>query len=279
MLGAAASFAILTALIRHVSAELHSFQIVFFRNVFGFAFVLAWLAGTGFGSLRTRRPGLHVVRALVSLVAMMSWFTAVVTIPVAEATALSFSAPLFATLGAALFLGERVGVRRWSATLVGFAGTMLVLRPGLAVVEPGAFLCLASAAAMGVVVLMIKSLAATDTGGAMVFYMGIVITPLSLVPALLVGTTPSVEALGWLALMGFCATAAHLMFAHACSLAEISALLPIDFSRLVFVSVLGYVVFAETPDVWTWTGGTVIFAATVYTIRREASLRIARPAP
>jgi drug/metabolite transporter (DMT)-like permease len=129
MVTAAALFSLLNLLIRHGSTELHPFQVAFFRNFFSLMFMLPWLAKAGFGGLHTRKAWLYTTRSLTGLAAMLTWFYALSVMPLGEAVALSFTTPLFATIGAALFLGEVVRLRRWSATVVGFLGVLVIIRP------------------------------------------------------------------------------------------------------------------------------------------------------
>ena len=279
MIGAGANFAIMIVIVRHVSAEQHPFEIAFFRNMFGLAFMLPWIMRTGWKGLRTKRFRLHLFRALIGLSAMLCFFTAISLIPVAEVTALTFTAPLFATIGAALVLGEKVRLRRWTATAIGFVGTVVILRPGSAMLTPAALTALASAAFMAVAILTVKALSRTENPNAIVLYMGLLLTPLSLVGALFVWTTPAPETWPWLVVMGLTATLGQLLMTRAFATAEASAVLPFDFARLIFVAIFGFLLFGERPDLWTWIGAAVIIAATVYIAHREARLGKGAPPP
>ena len=279
MIGAGASFAIMIVIVRHVSAEQHPFEIAFFRNMFGLAFMLPWIVRTGWEGLRTKRFRLHLFRALIGLSAMLCFFTAISLIPVAEVTALTFTAPLFATIGAALVLGEKVRLRRWTATAIGFVGALVILRPGSAMLTPAALTALASAAFMAVAILSVKALSRTENPNAIVLYMGLLLTPLSLVGALFVWTTPAPETWPWLVVMGLTATLGQLLMTRAFATAEASAVLPFDFARLIFVAIFGFLLFGERPDLWTWIGAAVIIAATVYIAHREARLGKGAPPP
>ena len=270
MVTSCACFSSMTALIRHLTEGMHPFEVGFFRNLFGLVFVLPWMWRGGLANLRTRRIALHGLRAVISLGALMCWFTAVSLMPIAEVTALSFTTPLFATVGAALFLHEVVRARRWLATAVGFAGAMIILRPGVEAITLPAVLALAASAFIAVSVLLVKSLSRTDSAATIVFYMALMTTPLSLVPALFYWTAPAPETWAWLAALGLLATLAHLTLVRAFAAGDASAVLPFDFSRLIFVALLGYVFFAEKPDLWTWIGAAVIFGATLYSARHEA---------
>lgn len=270
MIAAGACFAVMMGIIRHVSAELHAFEIGFFRNLFGLVAMAPWIAKVGLTGLKTRRLGLYTIRGVTGVIALMCWFYAITVMPLTEAVSLSFTAPLFATLLAALILRETVRVRRWSAMLVGFAGAMIILRPGLQVVSFGAIAVLISALAMAISAICIKSLSRTESANAIVVYMGIYLTPLSLPPALMVWQTPTWTALGWLALLGAVASLAHMCFTRALRSADASAVMPFDYMRLIFVALIGWFVFHQRTDVWTWTGAAVIAGAGIYIAHREA---------
>ena len=263
-------FAVMSALVRHLAGELHPFELAFFRNAFGLLFILPWFWRSNLASLATTRIRLHGFRAVTSTCAMLSWFTALTMLPIAEVTALSFTAPLFATIGAALFLGEVVRIRRWAATLVGFAGAMIILRPGIDAIDLPVILVLIASAFIAISILCVKSASSTDSAHVIVFYAAVFMTPLSLVPALFFWTAPAPGTWAWLAAMGLTATLAHICLNRAFAIAEVSAVLPLDFFRLVFAAILGLVLFGERPEIWLWVGSAVIFCATLYIAHREA---------
>lgn len=265
-------FAAMTVLIRYISTELHVFQIVFFRNFLALLWLAPWMLKVGVAGMRTDRLPSYGLRAVIGLIGMTSGFAAVTLMPVTEATALSFTAPLFATVGAALLLGEVVRLRRWSAVLIGFAGVMIVLRPGAEAIQIGAVLALVNAAAMATNKLLTKTLARTEPIERIVTYMVLLLTPLSLVPALLVWEWPSWHALFWLTVLAGCGTAGHWFVTSAYVKADLSYVMPFDFARLPFTALFAYLLFAEIPTVWTWIGGAVIFASTFYIALREAQL-------
>lgn len=272
MIGSGACFAAMIAIVRYLSTQVHTIELAFFRNLFGLAFMVPWIMRVGLGGLRTKRFGTHLFRSLAGLAAMLCFFTAIGLLPVAEVTALTFTAPLFASAGAALILKERVRLRRWTAIFIGFAGALIILRPGAETIQPAALIALASAGFMAIAVLSVKALSRTENPNAIVVYMGMLITPLSLIPALFVWTTPPPETWGWLVLMGLVATMGQVMLARACAAADASVILPFDFARLVFVAILGFALFGERPDIWTWVGAALIISATVYVAHRESRL-------
>lgn len=171
MTAASIAFAAMIILIRHLSAVFDPLQVVFFRNVFGLIAMLPWLAGHGLGALRTRRLGLHALRASIGIVSMICWFTALSLMPLAQATALSFTAPIFASVLAVIFLGEVMRLRRWSATAIGLLGALVIVRPGYSSVEPAALLALASAVLGALSPIFVKVMARTESTGAIVTYM------------------------------------------------------------------------------------------------------------
>ncbi|WP_286191966.1 DMT family transporter [Roseomonas genomospecies 6] len=271
MLCAALFMAIGNAMIRHVGGELHPFQIVFFRNLFGLMFMLPWIAAVGPGRLRTGRAGLYASRSLTSLLAMLGWFYSVTHMPLPDATALSFTIPLFVTAGAALFLGETVRARRWAAVLVGLAGVVIVVRPGAAALDPTLLVMLLHCAAAAATTLQVRALASSDGVMVVVAYMGLFLTPMALVPALFVWEWPTWTALGWLVLLGGMMTLSQLALTRAFKLAPASAMMPYDYARLPFTALLAWPLFGEAMDVWGWAGAGVIAASALYTAHRDAA--------
>jgi drug/metabolite transporter (DMT)-like permease len=269
MLAATALFSIMVASVRHVSAEVSSFEVVFFRNLLGVFIVGPIIARRGLGFLRTSRIKLYAWRAAFGLGSMFMWFYAVTVTPIAEAVALSFTSPLFVTIVAVVLLHEKVGIPRWVATAVGFGGAMIVLRPGFADVTTGHLLLIASSILMAMSIVSIKMLSATEPPERIVAYMVILFTPVSFIPALFVWEWPSWTSLFWLCVVAGAGTFAHIAFTRALSKADASAVMPLDFMRLPFAAVIAFFAFSEIPDVWTFAGAAVIFISSVYIARRE----------
>jgi drug/metabolite transporter (DMT)-like permease len=276
MTGAALGFSCMNALIRAGSLELEPAQIVFFRNAFALLFMLPWLARVGLPGLRTARLGLHLGRSVIGLVAMTCWFYSVSLLPLAQAVSLNYTVPLFATVGAALILGETVRARRWTATIVGFLGVLAIVRPGFQEVTPAMALPILAAIFMAAAALLIKSLSNTENPSAMVFYMNLFLTPLSLIPALFVWVWPSWEVLGLMALVGGLAAGAHQLMTRAYTKADASAVIPFHYMQLPFVALIGFAAFGEVPALWTLLGAAVIAGAAIYIAHREA--KVAREA-
>jgi drug/metabolite transporter (DMT)-like permease len=270
MLGATLLAAVMNSVARHVMETVEPVQLVFFRNLFAFFFIIPMLWRVGLGPLKTERFGMHLGRAGLNVVNMMVWFTAISLAPLAEVTALGFSAPIFATILSVVFFREVVGLRRWSAIIVGFIGTMVILQPGFDTVTVGHGLTLTAAVMWAGVLLIIKSLSRTESSITIVAYMSILMTPMSLIPALFVWVWPTWTELAWLALIGVCGGAAQYLLAQAFHEADISVVMPFDFAKLVWIALIAYIAFAEVPTWTTWLGGAIIFASGVYIARREA---------
>jgi len=269
MSAAAVAFSVMVGLIRVATEYAHPFEVGFFRNAFALIFILPWLIRTRFSGLTTRRLKLHGLRAITGLVAMLTWFSALAVLPLAEAVSLSFTAPLFATVGAALCLGEIVRKRRWSATIIGFIGVLVILRPGLDSVPPAAILVLISALFGAISALLIKVLSRTQSPGEIVAFLAIFLTPLSFLTALPYWTWPSWPFLGLMVIAAGCGTFGHLTFARAMRVADASAVIPFDYLRLPLVAVLGYLFFSETMDIYSWLGAAIIIGSSIYIAHRE----------
>jgi drug/metabolite transporter (DMT)-like permease len=272
MLLAALGFSLMNVLIRWTASELHSFQIVFFRNVFGLVFMLPWLIKHGYKSFKTDRLPLFVIRSILGLASMMCYFWAITVLPLAKAVALSFTVPLFVTIGASLILKEEVHLRRWIAVFVGFVGTLVILRPSIDGDLFASLVVVASSVTMAASVLIIKSLSRTESTNVIVMYMVLLMTPLSFPAAVTVWQWPSMDLWILLMLMGFLGSFAHLMFTHSLKISDVSIVMPFDFARLPFIIILAWLIFDQSVDRWTVIGAGIVFSSGVYIARREAML-------
>ncbi len=272
MMLAVAGLALMNLTVRLMSEELHVLQTTFFRNAFALLFITPWLFSAGLSGLKTTRLRFHVLRSLNGFTAMVIWFLSLSLLPLADATALNFTIPLFVTLGAALFLGESLRLRRSLATLAGFMGVLIIIRPGFAEVSLVTGLPVLAAAFMAGSMLMVKALSRTENPHAMVFYMNLFMTILSIVPALFVWIWPSWEI--WLmgAFIGFLGVVCHIGINKAMKLSEASTLAPLDYTRMPVTAGLAFLFFGEFPDLWTWLGAFVIMGSSFYITRREAQL-------
>ena len=273
MLLAMLMFTVMGICIRLSSAFVPVLEIVFFRNFLALLILAPVLIRGGAASIRMNRPRLFFGRAFVNFIGMVSGFTAVTLIPLADMTALSFTSPIFVTIGAALFLGETIRLRRMAAIAVGFIGALIILRPGLVEISTGAMLAFVSALTIAVASLIVKRMTDTESASAIVFWMVMMQAPIALVAAVPVWQWPTAEA--WLYLWGMAlsGTAAHVLLTRAFGMVEITSLQPLEFAKLPFAVVLAWMIFSEWPDIWIWLGGAIIFGSTAYITRREALAR------
>ncbi len=266
-------FVAVTGIVRQLGSDMSPVQAAFIRYAMGVVIMAPLILRVRWTRIATGRVGLFLARGVVHGAGVMLWFYAMAHIPIAEVNALGFTAPNFTTIGAALFLGEKVRARRIGAILMGFAGALIILRPGIAVIDPGAIAQLMAAPLFAASFILAKKLTETDPSRVIVGALSIIVTLVLLPPALLVWRTPTLTELGWLfATAGF-ATAGHLTLTQAFRAAEITVTQPVAFLQLVWATLLGYYVFGETPDIFTWIGAAVIIASATYIAYRELNNR------
>lgn len=258
--------------VRYLSASMTSFEIIFFRSILGMMIMAPFLAWRGWDGLRTNAPWLHVQRSTINFVGMVMWFYALGIMPLADATAIHFTMPLFIVLLATVFLGEKIGPRRLLAIGVGFLGVLIILRPGAVEFSLPAAGVLASAALYGGSVIYIKIITRTDPVSSITFYTHLIMMLLALIPTAIYWRPPSWDDAPMLALLAGCGTIAPYCFSRALQVMDAGLVAPFDFLRLPFTALAGLLLFAETSSYWTWVGAAVIFGATTYITRREAVL-------
>lgn len=267
----AIGFSIMLNSVRHLSdGGMDVFVITFWRNVFAVLFFLPLVPRFWPSRLGAARWKLYSLRALIMAVSSVTLFTGAILLPVAEATALSFTTPLFTTVGAILFLGEVVGWRRWSAIIVGFCGTLLMLRPGEEAFQLGALVVLVAAITFAIVTLMGKVLVRHDSPALITLNLSLYSLPFSLIPALAYWQWPSGEQWLWLGVLGAAAIANIYGITQALKTGDASLLQPFDFLRLPFTALGAYLMFEQVPTVWVWVGAAIIAGSSVYIAHREA---------
>jgi drug/metabolite transporter (DMT)-like permease len=271
MFASTCMFGCMAIVIRLASAQLHPFEIAFFRNLFGLLFALPLLLRHGPSLLKTSKLPLYLFRSTIGIVSMLCGFWAIVNLPLAQAVSLSYSTPLFVTIGAVLVLGEVVRARRWTAVALGFVGVLLIVRPG-ADFSPGVLVAVLAAGLSAAVAISIKFLSRTEPPDAIVLYTTLLWVPLSLLPALWVWETPSGLIWLWIILAGLFGTLGHMLWARALRLGDASMLTPISFLQVPIVATAGYALFGEVLDAWIVGGAAIIFFANAYIAHREAQL-------
>ncbi len=266
-------FGIMDALIKHLTTDYGTWQIMFFRAAFSLLPIglLIMLTG-GISSLRTKSVTAHAARSLMGVAAAYGFFFAFGVMPLADVYAIGFAAPLFMTALSVPVLKEKVGWRRWLAVLVGFGGVMVMLRPGQGMFSLLALIPLAAAFFYALSMLFVRALSRTETNGAITFYfvttMG-VISGVCMIPG---WRTPDATGLALLALVGVVGGLAQIVFTQAFRLAAPSLLAPFEYVAMIWAAGFGYIFFAEVPDTAIWTGCAIVAASGLYIIHRETVL-------
>ncbi|MBL8670326.1 MAG: DMT family transporter [Alphaproteobacteria bacterium] len=271
-IGSTAFFSMMHALVRYLSGEMDPLEIAFLRSVFGVVALAPLLLRVGWRGFAVTRPLALGIRGTLSGLSMMLWFSGLALVPIAEATALSFTNTIFATLGAVIVLGEPMRARRWTAVVVGMIGVLVVLRPGIGVVQVGSLLVLCSALIWGSVMCLVKELVKTETPAAVTLWTAVAVAVMTAIPAAFVWRTPSWTEIALLAVMGVLGSVGQLMWTQAIKSVDATLIIPTDFTRLVWAGLIGYLAFAEVPDLWTWVGSALIVGSTLYIGLREAHL-------
>lgn len=271
MIVSSIAFASMWVMIRFASHDVHAFVIVFFRNLFG-TLVLVPMMLRNKGLMRISRLRANLRRATSGFIATTGTFYAVSHAPLATVLSINYTTPLFATVGAVLFLGEKIQARRVMALIIGFAGMLIVVRPGALPLTPGVLAAMLSAVSTAFSIIAIRQLVASDDSRSVAAWTFILMTPPSLVLAVLYWTPPPLALWPLLFVIGCVAAVGQLAMNRAFALAEASAVLPYDFVRFGLVTIFGITVFDERLDAMTILGGIVIFGATVYLAVRERQL-------
>jgi len=259
----------------------HLVEIMLFRQLFAIPFVLAWvMMGPGLASLKTRHFGLHVSRSAVGLTGMVFNFGAVLLLPLAEATTFGFTVPIFATILGALVLKEQTGWHRWGAVLVGFIGVLIVAQPGGSHIPlDGALVGLTAALFVAIVAIQLRQLGRTENPATTVFWFSSLSVPPLLIGYAFVAAPHDWQTFALLILIGLVGGGAQLALTASLRFAPVSAVVPMDYSSLIWATFYGYLLFGALPGPWTWVGAPIIIASGLYIVWRERRRGLARATP
>ncbi|HSS82909.1 MAG TPA: DMT family transporter [Reyranella sp.] len=272
-----------SAMIRLLSTQVESVQTAFFRAVISVILLLPMSAAGRVKPWHSKRIVGHFWRTAMGTGSMVLGFYAVSMLPLADATAIAFSQPLFSVVVAALVLGEKVRWRRWSATVIGFAGVLIMARPGEGSLQLGALVALANAAAVSISILLVRRLSDSETPLMILTQFAIFSTILLAVPAILVWRWPDLW--GWALAVGIAlsATVGQYFWVQAFKAGEMSAVAPFEYMRLPFAVFVGWLIWGEMPVIWTYVGASIVIGSALYIAHREHQLarerRRAAPAP
>jgi drug/metabolite transporter (DMT)-like permease len=262
----------MAVMVRHVAEELHPFQVAFFRNVIGVIILMPLLLRYGIEPLKTNDMRFMAARGIFNAAAMLSFFLALTMLPLAEISALMFTVPLFVALMVSIFMKERMGPRRMVSLVVGFSGALIILRPGIGIIQVGALYVLFSAISWGTAVVLIKHLSRTNSSVTITFYGLSFLTIFTFPPALFVWEWPTGEQYVWLVAIAVGSTAGQLLITQSLKIADATLVMPFDFTKLIWASIFGFLIFSEIPTIWALVGGAIIFASSTYITYRESRL-------
>jgi drug/metabolite transporter (DMT)-like permease len=269
MVLATACASLLQAATKQMPGDVPPPVLVFFRSALGLLVLLPWLLWRGRASFRTVRLPLHGLRALLNLCSMTLFFSGVTRTPLAQVAVIGFTSPLFGALLVVLLLRERCPPRRWAAMALGLAAAGLVVRPQSAELSIGPLLILAGELTWGIVLVTVKLLSRTESSLTITAWFTVLLTPLAAVPAALAWVWPTPEQLAWLLLIAALGTAAQFLMTQSFRDADVTAVVPLTFTELIWSALLGWLAFDEMPDAWVVGGGVVIFASALYLTLRE----------
>lgn len=278
MVASTAAFSLMNAFIRLVSDDVPTTVLVFWRNFTCIFLLLPFILRMGTASdklagFRTDRISSHIARAAVGIIGMETWFHAVSILPLNQATALSYTAPLFTTLFAAFYLKEHITRPRFIALIIGFFGAMIILRPSPEHFDVNALWVLFATSMWAIAGMLVKSLTRTEPAVRIVFFMSIFMSLFAFIPALLHWEWMTLYQCGVLLMIAIASLGAQLFLTRAYSLAEVSSLMPYDFGRLIFTAIYAYILFGETSDATAWIGAAIIIGSAIIITRRENRIK------
>jgi len=259
----------MAVIVKFLGSRLPSIEILFFRSLIGFFFVLPLFLRDPRQPFRTKRFGMHLLRGATGAVGNACFFWTVTHMLLADSMALQFSRPLFMIPLALIFLGEIAGWRRSVVAVVGFIGILLYARPFTAGFDPGAFIGATGALFGGLVVICIKRLQTTEPTRVIMFYYAFWNSVFALIPAVWFWVTPDLPELALLAVVGFLGISGQSMITHGLGQGDATVLVPLDYSRIIYSAVLGYLLFGELPGLWSLAGMALIVSASLYLVLTE----------
>jgi drug/metabolite transporter (DMT)-like permease len=270
MSGAVLSFSAMAIAARQLLAHTGTFEVLFFRTGVALLIVMALAWRTGFATLKTRRFGLHFSRNLIHLGGQASWVYAIGALPLATVFAIEFTSPIWTAVMAVLFLGERMNTGRAVMLVLGLAGVLVILRPGLGAFQPAALVMLAGSLFFAIQFILTKKLTATESPLAVLFWMSVIQTPFCLAAALPGWRTPPMTDLPWIVLIGIGSFTAHYCITRAMKLADAMVVVPVDYFRLPLIAVVGALFYGEPYDAMVFAGAALIFAGVWFSTARES---------
>ena len=262
--------AIMVSGIKLLSQDLNPFIIAFYRCLFGVIIMLPFMIYNYPEAWKTHNIKLQFVRSAINVYSMISWFTAIGTLQLEKAAAIGFTTPLFTTILAIIFLGEVIRIQRITALIVGFIGILVVIRPGYIPFESGALWLLSAAITFSIVIIIVKKLTEKDSSLTTAFYQMAFMVPPTFFIALFFWESINKNQFLLFIFVAIAGFITQFSFAQCLKMAETTFIMPIQFTKLIWLSLIGYFFFMEVPDIWTWIGASIIFSSILFIAYREA---------
>tara|TARA_Y100000588_G_scaffold395150_1_gene520542 strand:+ start:1446 stop:2324 length:879 start_codon:yes stop_codon:yes gene_type:complete len=269
MMGALLSISGMAIAGRELSGELNAFQISFSRSLFCLIALALILCFIGFNRIKTSRPKLHIFRNVIHFGGQTGWLYGVAFLPLAEVFAIEFTAPIWTTLLAIIVLKERLTGYRIASIILGFLGILLILRPGLLVIQPAALVVLFATLCFASTYVFTRHMSDTESPITIIFYMNLIQLPMGLIASIPGWAYPPLELWPWVVLLGITGLGSHFCFAHAFRHADASVVSPLDFMRLPLIALVGWAMYEENWDIFILVGGTIIFAGNLLNLWTE----------
>ena len=265
--------ALMASGVKYLSNDLNPFTICFFRCLIGLIIVLPFIIKNKFKAIKSKNIKLQFYRSFINVISMITWFSAIGIMHLEKATALGFTTPLFTTILAVIILREVIRAHRITALFIGFLGVLIIIRPGYLPIESGTLLMLIASFSFSIVLIMVKKLSDIDSSLTIIFYHLLFMPPLTFIIAIFFWEGINFSQFFIFVLMGSAGLISPWCLAQAFKLSDTTFIMPFQFTKLIWASFIGYVIFAESPDKWTWFGGIVIFASVIYITYREAFIK------
>ena len=262
--------AIMVSGIKLLSQDLNPFIIAFYRCLFGVIIMLPFMIYNYPEAWKTHNIKLQFVRSAINVYSMISWFTAIGTLQLEKAAAIGFTTPLFTTILAIIFLGEVIRIQRITALIIGFIGILVVIRPGYIPFESGALWLLSAAISFSIVIIIVKKLTEKDSSLTTAFYQMAFMIPPTFFIALFFWESINISQILLFIFVAIAGFITQFSFAQCLKMAETTFIMPIQFTKLIWLSLIGYFFFMEVPDIWTWIGASIIFSSILFIAYREA---------
>jgi drug/metabolite transporter (DMT)-like permease len=266
-----ASFLGMTVAGRETTNALNVFQVTELRSVVGFIILLPLvLASGGFAAMKTQRPMQHIARNVVHYMGQAGWLYALTLIPLAELVSIEFTTPIWTAILAVMFLGEKLNVRKLVAITFGMLGVLVIVRPGMGTMETGHLIVLCAAVSFGISMVMVKSLTRTESVVRIIFWMLVVQSVIGLIPAWMEWRNPPLSLWPWIVAIAFTGMSSHFCLARALTYADATIVSPMDFLRLPFTAMVGWLIYSENVDAFTIGGAALILLGNLVNLRRRA---------